>query len=113
MTGETPVVRGAGRTDAGVHAAGQVANVHVAATIPTGGFLRGLNSHLPPDVAILEVADVPEDFDARRHARGKIYRYRLWNHLVRSPLHARSSWHCRAPLDLAAMRATAALFIGE
>ncbi len=113
MTGEAVTIRGAGRTDAGVHAAGQVANVHVAATIPTGGFLRGLNSHLPPDIAVLEVSDAAEDFDARRHARGKIYRYRIWNHFVRSPLYARQTWHCRAPLDLAAMRAAAALFVGE
>jgi tRNA pseudouridine38-40 synthase len=113
MTGEAVIIRGAGRTDAGVHAAGQVAHVHVQAGIPTGGFLRGLNSHLPPDIAIREVMDAAEDFDARRHARGKIYRYRIWNHFVRSPLHARHTWHCRAPLDLAAMRAAAALFVGE
>jgi tRNA pseudouridine38-40 synthase len=113
MVGEQVVIRGAGRTDAGVHAAGQVANVEVAARVPAGGFLRGLNSHLPPDIAVLELADAAEDFDARRHARGKIYRYRIWNHLVRSPLHARQTWHCRAPLDMAAMRATAALFVGE
>jgi tRNA pseudouridine38-40 synthase len=113
MTGETVVVRGAGRTDAGVHAAGQVANVQVEARIPAGGFLRGLNSALPPDIAVLELDDAPDDFDARRSARGKIYRYRIWNHLVRSPLHARQSWHCRAPLDLHAMREAAALLVGE
>jgi tRNA pseudouridine38-40 synthase len=113
MTGEQVTLRGAGRTDAGVHAAGQVANVVVEARIPTGGFLRGLNSALPPDIAILTLDDVPDTFDARRSARGKIYRYQIWNHLVRSPLHARQTWHCRAPLDVHGMRAAAALFVGE
>jgi tRNA pseudouridine38-40 synthase len=93
--------------------AGQVANGQVEARIPTGGFLRGLNSALPPDIAVLELVDAAEAFDARRAARGKIYRYQIWNHLVRSPLHARRSWHCRAPLDVHAMRAAAALFVGE
>jgi tRNA pseudouridine38-40 synthase len=113
MTGERAPIRGAGRTDAGVHAAGQVASVSVEASIPAGGFLRGLNSHLPPDIAVLELCDAPEGFDARRAARGKIYRYEIWNHLVRSPLHGRGSWHCRAPLDLHAMREAAALLVGE
>ncbi|HET8647930.1 MAG TPA: tRNA pseudouridine(38-40) synthase TruA [Vicinamibacteria bacterium] len=113
MTGEDVLVRGAGRTDAGVHAKGQVANLHTGARIPTGGFLRGLNANLPPDVAVLEVHEVPPAFDARRAARGKLYRYAIWNHLVRAPLHRRTSWHCRAPLDLAAMRAATARLEGE
>jgi tRNA pseudouridine38-40 synthase len=113
MTREAVVVRGAGRTDAGVHAAGQVANFTTAAKIPTGGFLRGLNAELPPDIAVLDVADVPATFDARHAARGKLYRYQIWNHLVRSPAHRRTSWHCRAPLDLHAMRDAATVFIGE
>ncbi len=116
MTGEQVFVRGAGRTDAGVHAMGQVANFRVSgrgARIPTAGFLRGLNANLPHDVAVLEVTEVPDAFDARLAARGKHYRYQVWNHLVRSPLYRRRSWHCRAPLDLAAMRAAAALLVGE
>lgn len=113
MTGEPVIIRGAGRTDAGVHAAGQVANVHVEARIPPAGFLRGLNSHLPPDIAVLDLVDAPEAFDARHGARGKVYRYLVWNHLVRSPLRARTTWHCRAPLQTQAMREAAALFVGE
>jgi tRNA pseudouridine38-40 synthase len=113
MTGEAVFVRGAGRTDAGVHALGQVANFRTEARIPTGGFLRGLNANLGPDLAVLELDEVPETFDARLSARGKHYRYLLWNHLVRSPLHRRRSWHCRAPLDVAAMRQAAALLVGE
>ena len=117
MTGQTALVRGAGRTDAGVHAMGQVANFRITEgpglRIPTGGFLRGLNANLPPDVAVLELCEAPESFDARLAARGKHYRYQIWNHLVRSPLHSRRSWHCRAPLDLAVMRQAADVLVGE
>ena len=112
-TGQALRVTGAGRTDAGVHAEGQVASVRVHSRIPTGGFLRGLNAHLPPDMAVREVSDVPDGFDARRSARGKTYRYQIWNHLTRSPLQGRASWHHRAPLDTHAMRAAAAAFLGE
>jgi tRNA pseudouridine38-40 synthase len=113
LLGERGEVRGAGRTDAGVHAAGQVASLSLRSRIPATGFLRGMNSLLPADVAVVDSADVPETFDARFSARGKIYRYRIWNHLVRSPLHARTSWHCRRPLDLERMREAAALLCGE
>lgn len=106
-------VRGAGRTDAGVHAAGQVASLSLRSRIPATGFLRGMNSLLPADVAIVDSADAPDTFDARFSARGKIYRYRIWNHFVRSPLHARTSWHCRRPLDLQRMRQAAAVLCGE
>jgi tRNA pseudouridine38-40 synthase len=113
LLGETTEVRGAGRTDAGVHAEGQVASLALAARIPEAGLLRGLNSLLPSDLAVLDVAEVDPAFDARFSARGKVYRYRIWNHAVRSPRHARTSWHCRAPLDLEAMRAAAQLLCGE
>jgi tRNA pseudouridine38-40 synthase len=113
MVGVRPFVRGAGRTDAGVHADGQVGSVRLESRIPTLGFLRGLNSHLPPDVAVLQVSDAPEGFDARLSARGKIYRYSVWNHAVRSPRHRRDSWHVRAPLDVHAMRTAAAALVGE
>src|SRR6185295_2926591 len=112
-TGEEVRVQGAGRTDAGVHADGQVATFPLAATIPEHGLLRGLNSILPPDIAIVAVSEAPEGFDARFSARGKVYRYRIWNHLVRSPLQARASWHCRSVLDLAAMRQAALQLCGE
>jgi tRNA pseudouridine38-40 synthase len=113
MTGEAVRVTGAGRTDAGVHAEGQVASVKVRARIPAGGFLRGLNTHLPTDMVVRELSDVDPGFDARRSARGKTYRYLIWNHLVRSPLRGREAWHFRAPLDAHAMREAAAAFVGE
>jgi tRNA pseudouridine38-40 synthase len=113
LVGERVEVRGAGRTDAGVHAAGQVASLALASRIPATGLLRGLNSLLPSDVAIVDAAEVDDAFDARFSARGKVYRYRIWNHLVRAPLHARTSWHCRRPLDLPAMREAARVLCGE
>jgi tRNA pseudouridine38-40 synthase len=113
MTGETVFVRAAGRTDAGVHADAQTASFALEANIPAGGLLRGLNSILPPDVALVEVADASADFDARFSARGKVYRYLVWNHFVRAPRWRRRAWHVRQPLDLAAMRRAAAVLVGE
>ncbi len=113
MTGQPVCVRGAGRTDAGVHAQGQVASVQLVSRIPALGFLRGLNSNLPRDIAVLDVSDVGPDFNARFGARGKIYRYQIWNHPVRSPARRRDSWHVFAPLDVHAMRDGATLFLGE
>ncbi len=113
MTGQSVDVRGSGRTDAGVHAEGQVASVPLVSNIPAAAFLRGLNTYLPDDVAVLDVADAPPEFDARRSARGKVYRYLVWNHAVRSPREGRRSWHQRRPLDTDAMRRGAAVFLGQ
>ena len=113
MTGQAIIVRGAGRTDAGVHAEGQVASVEVASRIPTLGFLRGINTNVPPEIAVLEVTDMPAGFSARHDARGKIYRYLVWNHPVRSPRIARRAWHVYDPLDTHAMREAAGRLVGE
>lgn len=113
MLGHPVAVRGAGRTDAGVHALGQVAAVDLVERIPTFGFLRGLNAHLPHDVAILEVSEAPLGFDPRRAARGKIYRYSIWNHPVRSAMQRRVTWHVKRPLDVELMRQAAARLEGE
>jgi tRNA pseudouridine38-40 synthase len=113
MTGESVFVRGAGRTDAGVHADGQVASFPLVARIPPYGLLRGLNSILADDVAIVDVAEVDATFDARFSARGKVYRYTVWNHVVRSPRNARTSWHVRQALDMAAIVDAAARLVGE
>jgi tRNA pseudouridine38-40 synthase len=113
MVGETVFVRGAGRTDAGVHADGQVATFDLEANVPPHGLLRGLNSILPPDLAIVDVAEAAADFDARFSARGKVYRYTVWNHFVRSPRRARASWHVRTPVDTDAVRRAAGALVGE
>jgi tRNA pseudouridine38-40 synthase len=106
-------LRAAGRTDAGVHALGQVANFYTEAAIPPQGWRKGLNSLLPPDVAVREVVEVPPEFDARRHARGKLYRYTIHDHETRSPLCARYAWHVRTRLDEAAMDAAARPLVGQ
>jgi tRNA pseudouridine38-40 synthase len=113
MTGETVFIRAAGRTDAGVHADGQVASLDLEANIPVHGLLRGLNTILPADLALLDVAEAAPDFDARFSARGKVYRYTVWTHLVRSPRRARDAWHVRHPVDVEAMRDAAAALVGE
>ncbi len=113
LTGESVFVRGAGRTDAGVHADGQVASFPLVARIPPYGLMRGLNSRLPDDVAIIDVAEVDASFDARFSARGKVYRYTVWNHVVRSPRNTRTSWHVQQALDMAAIVDAAARLVGE
>ena len=113
MTGAKTILRGAGRTDAGVHARAQVAGFQTESTIPLAGIERGLNAALPADVAIVAVDEVAAEFDARRSARGKHYVYRLWNRAARSPLHARTSWHVLRPLDVEVMRRAAAALLGE
>jgi len=113
MTSQPITLRGAGRTDAGVHAEGQVASVEVSSRIPALGFLRGINTNVPPTIAVLEVTDMPSGFNARHDARGKIYRYQVWNHPVRSPRIARRSWHVYDPLDTHAIREAAARLVGE
>jgi tRNA pseudouridine38-40 synthase len=113
LSSETVFVRAAGRTDAGVHADGQVGTFDLALDIPPHGLLRGLNSILPADVAIVDVAEAAPDFDARFSARGKIYLYTVWNHFVRSPRLARTAWHVRQRVDTDAVRRAAASLVGE
>jgi tRNA pseudouridine38-40 synthase len=113
MTGAATAIRGAGRTDAGVHAAGQVAHFDSDGNIPPHGFQRGLNALLPRSIAILAVEPVAPDFDARFSARGKLYRYSIWTAPARSPLRDRYVWHLRRPLDVALMQAGARVLVGK
>lgn len=113
LTGAAAVARAAGRTDAGVHALGQVVTFQTESALPLHTVLRGLNAHLPPAIAVREASEAPEGFDARFSASGKLYRYLLWNGPARSPLRARTHWHVRYPLDLPRMRAAAAHLIGR
>lgn len=113
VVGGPVTLMAAGRTDAGVHAEGQVAHAHFETRIPLFALREALNARLPDDVAVLRIDAVPETFDARRHAQSKLYRYRLWNRAVRSPLHARRSWWVRTPLDSEAMRRAAQPLCGK
>jgi len=113
MTGAETIVRGAGRTDAGVHALGQVAHFETAAEIPLVGFRRGLNALLPRAIAIVALDEAAPDFDARRSARGKLYRYAIWNADSRAPLRDRFVWHRPRPLDAARMQDAARPLAGR
>jgi len=113
LCGDAVKLHGSGRTDAGVHALGQIANFRTLSHIPLKAFHAGLNSLLPPDIAVLEAAEVPPEFHARKSARAKTYEYRILNRPNRSPLHHHYGWWIAARLDLDAMAAAAALLPGE
>ena len=104
---------GAGRTDAGVHAWGQV----VSGLVPVGTDLdrlaRSVNAMCAPEISVREVSWAPEGFSARFSATSRSYRYTLWNDPAPNPLLARTTWHVPAPLDVDAMNAGAAHLLGE
>jgi tRNA pseudouridine38-40 synthase len=105
-------VTGAGRTDAGVHALGQVASFREDAPLPLRAYVQGMNALLPADIAVRAAGLEPEGFDARRSARGKRYRYRIVSAPTRAPLSRLQAWQLFRPLDLAGMRAAAAPLLG-
>ena len=113
LTGEGVRLIGSGRTDAGVHALGQVANFHSGGALPLKAFEAGVNSMLPWDIVVLEAREVPPEFHARKSALSKTYEYRILNRPRRSPLHHHFSWWISGKLDLKAMAAAAALLPGE
>jgi len=113
LCGETVRVVAAGRTDAGVHAVGQV----VAFTLETPHapdiVLRALNALTPRDISITAAETVANDFNPRRAARSRAYVYRIWNARWPSPFWRRYAWHLARPLDVDAMRAAAGTLVGE
>jgi len=113
FTGESVSVKGAGRTDAGVHARGQVALFRTEKPIPLHGIRRGLNSLLPDSIAVRDAAEVPEDFHPRFSATGKHYRYTILARAERSPRWRDRAWHHPDPLDVHAMHDAARALIGE
>ena len=106
-------VVGAGRTDAGVHALGQVASVQLAHRIGISVLVRAINAKLPPDIRLLAAETVEADFHARYAARTKTYRYHLTTGPFASPFTLRYAWHVRQPVDLDAMREAAARLQGR
>jgi len=103
---------GAGRTDAGVHALGQVASATVSFPHPIETIARALNARLPEDIRVLEVADAPPDFHARFSARAKTYRYQLRAGSVADPFTRAFVWQLAERLDVAAMQEAAAALVG-
>lgn len=113
ILGAAPKIHGAGRTDAGVHAMAQIAHVDV----PKGKFSRdvwlaALNAHLPREMRVLRCQLATPDFHARFSARGKVYRYRIWNAPFLHPLEVNRSWHIPRGLPIDIMRQAAAAFVG-
>lgn len=110
--GEHVKTHGAGRTDRGAHAWGQVVAFTTGANYPVGTYPRALNGALPPDIRVVAGAEVGLDFDPRRDARRRTYRYLVLNQSVPSALWARFAWHLRQDLDLEAMARAATAFRG-
>jgi tRNA pseudouridine38-40 synthase len=112
ILGERVRVSGAGRTDAKVHAIGQVASFPCRSDLPSAALQRALNSVLPRDVVVHEAQDVPAEFHARFSARGKVYTYRILNRPLRAALRLRYVWHITQPLDVTAMAMAASALQG-
>lgn len=114
LTGGFARVQGAGRTDAGVHAQGQVAHFDLPAPWPLKALRDGVNFHLKPHrISVLDASDAAEDFDARFSAVGRRYRYRILNRRSPPALARGQVWFFAKPLDAAAMQAAAACLIGR
>ncbi len=103
-------VFGSGRTDAGVHARGQVASISIPRPFDADELQRALNAMLPPDIVVLDISPAPDDFDPRRAARSRVYEYRVLNRKIASAFEYRYSWLVRDQLDLAAMNCAARSF---
>lgn len=104
LLGDPVSVWAAGRTDAGVHATGQVVAFDSPKQLPTKAYWMGLNGLLPDDIAVISAEEVAPAFDPRRWARGKRYRYRVSNRRSRSPLRRHTHWEIFQPLNLPAMQ---------
>jgi tRNA pseudouridine38-40 synthase len=112
MTKRAVTLHGAGRTDAGVHAEGMVANFHTSTIINCSAFMKGLNSMLPSSIRILETTDVPADFHARFSAKGKRYGYTIQTGRIQSPLLRLYALHLPWKPDFQAMHSCLACVVG-
>jgi tRNA pseudouridine38-40 synthase len=106
-------INGSGRTDSGVHALGQVANLETSSCIALPQLLRGANSLLPPDILIRDVEEVSVDFHARFSATSRLYEYRIWNALLPSVFNRNFSWWVRDDLDVSLMQGAALHLLGR
>ena len=113
ITGEKVLPQGSGRTDAGVHALAQIVSFTTESVIPVSNFVKAVNDILPSSVRVIEAQEVPPDFHARKSARAKTYRYRVYRAAICPPFVARYVWHFPYPLDESAMSDAVALIVGE
>jgi len=113
LTGYGSRLHVAGRTDAGVHALAQLASFETASEIECSHIRDGLNHLLPDDIAVLHAFEVASGFRPRKAARGKIYRYLIWNRPARPAVLRNFAWHVRSPLDVGSMRKGLKHFVGR
>ncbi|MBM4271970.1 MAG: tRNA pseudouridine(38-40) synthase TruA [Deltaproteobacteria bacterium] len=112
ITRETVRVIGSGRTDAGVHAMNQVANFVTHTAINEENLLKGINSFLPKDIVIKELAEVSESFHSQYDVKSKVYLYQIYNGPVRPSLYRNYAWYIHGLLDIQTMQSAASLFLG-
>jgi tRNA pseudouridine38-40 synthase len=113
LTGEKIRVRLASRTDAGVHAAGQIVSFRTESRLPLNTFIHGLNHYLPGDIVVKEASAADHDFDVRRRAIRRIYKYYILNSATRSPMRQGFSWQVTGELDIEAMRQAGQALVGR
>jgi tRNA pseudouridine38-40 synthase len=113
LTGESIRLVGSGRTDAGVHALGQVAHFKTQSQMDARSIQRALNSLLPSGIVIQKIEEVEEGFHARKHCKSKVYEYRILNQSLRSPFYHGYAWHIPQKLDFKEMGKAAQWLIGE
>jgi tRNA pseudouridine38-40 synthase len=112
VTGQCPIVIGAGRTDSGVHARGQVVAFDLKWRHSPEALLRALNSNLPTDIAFTTLSEAEKGFHPRFNAKRRVYEYRIYNSSVRSPLRHLQSWHIARSLDVHRMASAASTLVG-
>jgi tRNA pseudouridine38-40 synthase len=113
VTGEKVLPQGSGRTDAGVHALGQVTTFAIQSPIPAENLIIALNDVLPAAIRVLEAVEMPPEFHARKSARAKTYRYRIYRGAICPPFLARYVWHYPYPVDEGLMQQAASAIVGE
>ena len=113
LLSEEVSIVGAGRTDAGVHALGQVVTVETASPVPTEKFVSALNGLLSQAIAVVDAREMPEGFHPRYDAVGKLYRYRILNRRLPCPFAGRYAWHMPRSLDVSSMEEAAGVFLGR
>ncbi len=113
MTKEDNSLVGSSRTDAGVHALGQVAHFRTKTNIKPESFLKGVNSLIPDDIAVVDAAEVDLDFHAQKHAKSKLYEYKIISSPVRLPLMQNRCWQIRSSLNPSAMKKAAKYLVGK
>ncbi len=113
VIGHPVKVQGASRTDAAVHALGQVVTFESSSSIPVGNLARAVDERLPVAVGVVDAREVELEFDARRNARRKLYCYQILNRRASSPFLGRYAWHVTDPLDVEAMGEAAQALLGR